>query len=265
MSKDDYTGEIKELAEKVLHGLLATNKTSELKQHFNNIEVISGTVQELKYKIQELMVSHNENMGKIDDFLENLDRDVAKFADILTRLDEAMQQIVDGENMKGKFRANEKEGEKFRLYEETEMRIQLKIDFENKEEKKLLQIDNPVKKKLPEFVISKFESTALYWFRFWNQFESEVDKQDISPVTECSYLTEFSFPQVRKPTVGLPFTSEGYFMAQIVLLAKFGKPRVVASALFKCVTLLLVVSVTHPNRIHDFLKNYMVVYRLFLP
>lgn len=44
MSKDDYTGEIKELAEKVLHGLLATNKTSELKQHFNNIEVISGTV-----------------------------------------------------------------------------------------------------------------------------------------------------------------------------------------------------------------------------
>ena len=68
MSKDDYTGEIKELAEKVLHGLLATNKTSELKQHFNNIEVISGTVQELKYKIQELMFSHNENMGKIDDF-----------------------------------------------------------------------------------------------------------------------------------------------------------------------------------------------------
>ena len=102
MSKDDYTGEIKELAEKELHGLSATNKTSELKRYFNNIEVISGTVQELKYKIQELMFSHNENMGKIDDFLENLDRDVARFADVLTRLNEAMQQIVDGENVKGK-------------------------------------------------------------------------------------------------------------------------------------------------------------------
>ena len=219
MSKDDYTGEIKELAEKELYGLLAANKSSELKRHFNNIEVISGTVQELKYKIQELMFSHNENMGKIDDFLENLDRDVARFADVLTRLDEAIQQKVDGENVKGKFRANEKEGEKFRrLYEETKIRIQMKIDFENKEEKKLLQIDNSVRK-LPKFVISKFEGTALDWFRFWNQFESEVDKHDISPVTECSYLTEFSFPQVRKPTDGLPLTSEGYSMAQIVLLA----------------------------------------------
>ena len=195
--------------------------------------------------------------------MENLDGDVVRLADVLTRLDETMQQIVDGENVKGKFRANEKEGEKFRrLYEETKMRIQMKIDFENKEGKKLLQIDNSVKKKLPKFVISKFEGTALDWFRFWNRFESEVDKQDISPVTECSYLTEFSFTQVRKPTDGLPLTSEGYSMAQIVLLAKFGKPRVVANALAKCVTLVLVVSVTH---LHDFLKNHMVVYRLFLP
>ena len=195
--------------------------------------------------------------------MENLDGDVVRLADVLTRLDETMQQIVDGENVKGKFRANEKEGEKFRrLYEETKMRIQMKIDFENKEGKKLLQIDNSVKKKLPKFVISKFEGTALNWFRFWNRFESEVDKQDISPVTECSYLTEFSFTQVRKPTDGLPLTSEGYSMAQIVLLAKFGKPRVVANALAKCVTLVLVVSVTH---LHDFLKNHMVVYRLFLP
>ena len=195
--------------------------------------------------------------------MENLDGDVVRLADVLTRLDETMQQIVDGENVKGKFRANEKEREKFRrLYEETKMRIQMKIDFENKEGKKLLQIDNSVKKKLPKFVISKFEGTALDWFRFWNRFESEVDKQDISPVTECSYLTEFSFTQVRKPTDGLPLTSEGYSMAQIVLLAKFGKPRVVANALAKCVTLVLVVSVTH---LHDFLKNHMVVYRLFLP
>ena len=89
--------------------------------------------------------------------MENLDGDVVRLADVLTRLDETMQQIVDGENVKGKFRANEKEGEKFRrLYEETKMRIQMKIDFENKEGKKLLQIDNSVKKKLPKFVISKF-------------------------------------------------------------------------------------------------------------
>ena len=68
MSKDDYTAEIKELGEKELGRLLDKNKTSELKRHFNNIEVMLETVQELKYKMQELMVSHNEDMGKMMNF-----------------------------------------------------------------------------------------------------------------------------------------------------------------------------------------------------
>ena len=33
-------------------------------------------------------------MGKIDELSENLDRDVARFADVLTKLDEAMHQIA---------------------------------------------------------------------------------------------------------------------------------------------------------------------------
>ena len=77
-SKEDYTAEtnlsiqthmkLLELAEKELGRLLLRNNTSELKRHFNNIEVKLGTVQELKYKIQEQMVSQNEDMGKIDEF-----------------------------------------------------------------------------------------------------------------------------------------------------------------------------------------------------
>lgn len=63
MLKEDYTGETKlsietqmkllELAEKELNRVLDRNKTSELKQHFNNIGVRLGTVQELKYNMQE--------------------------------------------------------------------------------------------------------------------------------------------------------------------------------------------------------------------
>ena len=59
--------------------------------------------------------------------------------------------------------------------------------FEKKEGKK-----KDPKAKLPKLVISKFEGTALDWFRFWNQFETEIDQQDrISPVTKYSYLKEF--------------------------------------------------------------------------
>lgn len=134
--------------------------------------------------------------------------------------------------MKKKFRAGKEKEEKFRkrLYEEAkieEMRIQTKIDYENKEEKKLRD-DSSVKVKLPKLVISKFKGTALDWV--WNQFKSEVDKQDISPVAKYSYLKEFLFLQVCKLIDGFPFTSEGYSRAKAVPLANFGKPTVVTNA-----------------------------------
>lgn len=34
-------------------------------------------------------------------------------------------------------------------------------------------------------------------FRFWNQFETEVDRQDLDPVTKFNYLKEFIEPKVR--------------------------------------------------------------------
>ena len=104
-----------------------------------------------------------------------------------------MQRIAEGENVKEKFRTDE-EKEKLRkiLYEETkieEMIIQMKIDYENREDKKLRDYSF-VKAKLPKLVVSTFEGTTLDWFCFWNQSETEVDKQDISPVTKFSYLKE---------------------------------------------------------------------------
>lgn len=88
--------------------------------------------------MQELIVIPNKNMGKTDKFSENLVRDVARFCDVFARLDETIKGIVDGEYTKEKFRADEEEEDKFRrrLYEETkieEMRIQMKIDYDNKE------------------------------------------------------------------------------------------------------------------------------------
>ena len=42
-------------------------------------------------------------MGKSDESLENLDQDVSRFDDVLTRLDEAMQRIAVGEKAKENF------------------------------------------------------------------------------------------------------------------------------------------------------------------
>ena len=108
------------------------------------------------------------------------------------------------------------------------MRMEMKKKYADSEGKESASESNKVK--LPKLVISKFEGTALDWFCFWNQFETEIDKQDISPVTTFSYLKEFLFPKVRKLIDGLRFTQEGYSRAKSILVSTYGKPTVVANA-----------------------------------
>ena len=119
--------------------------------------------------------------------------------------------------------------------------------------------------KLPKLVISKFEGTALDWFRFWNQFETEIDKQDISPVTKFSYRKEFLFPQARKLIDGLPFTPEGYSRAKSILVSTYCKPIVVANAHIKCITSLPIVTGTHPNRVHVFYEKLIASTQALIP
>ena len=61
-----------------------------------------------------------------------------------------------------------------------EVRTEMRKKYVDSEGKKSASESNNVK--LPQLVISKFEGTALDWFRFWNQFETEIEKQDISAV-----------------------------------------------------------------------------------
>ena len=112
----------------------------------------------------------------------------------------------------------------------------MRKQFEKKEGKKK---EDP-KAKLPKLFISKFEGTALDWFRFRNQIETEIDQQNhISPVTKYSYLKEFLLPHVHKLVDSLPFLSKGFSRTKAVLQANFGKPTVVANAYINCIISLL--------------------------
>ena len=132
--------------------------------------------------------------------------------------------------------------------------MEMRNQFEKKEQKK----EEDPKAKMPKLVISKFDGTDLDWFKFWNQFETEIDQQDhIPPVTKYSYLKEFLLPQVCKLVDGLPFTSEGYSRAKAFLQAKIGKLTVVANAHINCIISLPIVSESHPNKVHDFYEKLM--------
>ena len=110
------------------------------------------------------------------------------------------------------------------------MRMEMRKQFEKKEEK----------------------------FRFWNQFETEIEQQNhISSVTKYSYLKEFLVHHVRKLVDSLPFTSESYSRAKAILQDKFGKPTIVANTHINCIISLPVVFGSHPNKVHDFYEKLM--------
>ena len=143
-----------------------------------------------------------------------------------------------------------------------EMRIKMRQKYVDSEGKKSASESNKIK--LPKLVISKFEGTALDWFHFWNQFETEIKKQDISPVTKFHYLKEFLFPQVQKLIDGLQFTPEGYSSAKSILVSTYGKPTVVANAHIKCTASLPIITGTHPNRVHEYYEK-LIVLRILIP
>ena len=172
-----------------------------------------------------------------------------------------MKRLNDGEQAKAQSNVDQEQEENFRRrYEEEmrleEMRMEMRKKYVDSEGKKSASESNKVK--LPKLVISKFEGTASDWFCFWNQLETKIDKQDVSPVTKFSYLKEFLFAQVRKLIDDLPFTPEGYSRAKSILVSTYNKPTVVANAHIKCITSLPIITSTYPSRVHEFFEKLIV-------
>ena len=74
--------------------------------------------------------------------------------------------------------------------------MEIQLHLRKKEKDKAIKSDcNVSKVKLTliisiYLVITKFNGTHIDWVRFWNQFESETDRPELSAVSKFSYLKE---------------------------------------------------------------------------
>ena len=66
---------------------------------------------------------------------------------------------------------------------------------EREKEDNLLNKCKFLKPMLPILVITKFDGTYFDWFKFWNQFQSQIDKCDLPQVSKFSYLTVVGNPK----------------------------------------------------------------------
>ena len=70
-----------------------------------------------------------------------------------------------------------------------EMILQMKSEDHKKRD--TTENEERVNAKLPKLIITKFDGTSLGQLRFWNKFETEIDKVEIVPVSK--FLLERAF------------------------------------------------------------------------
>ena len=123
---------------------------------------------------------------------------------------------------------------------------------------------NDIRVKLPKLVITKFEGTNLDWLGFWNQFQTESDKVEISATSKFFYLKECLTPKVRAQTNSFPFTPERYASPNSSLLAKFGRPSELPTAHMQCMSFLPFLTNLYPNKINKFYEIFFSLCRFLI-
>ena len=257
--------EIKGLEEKIDGKLRMLNFTTEdtmkileardaktIERHGSTVESFIDKVHQLKLQVQELRMENGDEPDEVRLWTQTLEAKVSKYEHVLKEVKRAAVDITSDEEEK-------REGEKRKriLDEQMELekaKLELCAKFENsfKGTPGDSQNLNSPGARLPKLVISKFEGTHLDWMRFWNQFETEIVKANLTQVAKFSYLKELLVPSVRASVDGLPFTTEGYERAKTLLQTKYGKPSEMANAHMQCVIGLPTVHGTQPAKIHDF-------------
>ena len=225
-----------DLAVKDGNRIFERKRENELMKHQKIFENMLDEIKQLKYKYQEDLLLKDTEESEIEEKLVLIQNKMNIYDDVMEEIENEISRLKTKEEEKKEERRLE-----HRLLEERKIQ-EIKKQMKTKEEEN--SICNTVKVRLPKLIITKFEGTHLDWFRFWNQFQTEINKSDISPVSKFSYLKEFLPHRVRLLIDGLPFTNEGYNRAKAILENKFGKTSEVANAHMQ--------NIIHLPRIHDF-------------
>ena len=113
-----------ELTERDTERLLKRNKLNELQKHLANIEKRLDVLQDLKYKVQELMISESEESKAMDEFTAKIEGDMARFDGVVSELEKPVKRLNDGEQAKTRSKVDQEQEENFRRRCEKEMRLE---------------------------------------------------------------------------------------------------------------------------------------------
>ena len=190
------------------------------------------------------MLHDDKSLGEVENWVKLHNKAALKYGTYLEEIETRLNYITKLEE------ESATEQEKGRMHRRMKkMQVQMREEFQIRKEAKADNVNCKVK--LPKLFITKFNGTHLDWFRFWNQFQSDIEKSELSPVSKFSDLKQLVTPKVRSLIDGLPFTTEGYARAKNILVKKYGKHSEVANAHVQNIMSLHHINNSNPYKIHE--------------
>ena len=115
----------------------------------------------------------------VGEWCELLEERLARFDEFVGKLKGELSIASNREEAEARRKEDLIQEERFRRRMEEEVKIEeMKMEMKKKgfefSRDEIVKSDEKVSVKLPKLKI-KFEGIALDWFRFWNQFETEID------------------------------------------------------------------------------------------
>ena len=215
------------------------------------LESIIDKLHEFKLQVQEIKIESKVDPTEVRNWTQEFENKVAAFEEI------AKQAKVAASSIKSEEEEKLQEIKRKRAIEEgielEKAKYEVKMKFEKAEK---LASGGGAGAKLPKLIITKFQGTHLDWMRFWNQYETEIDKSSITQVAKLSYLRELLVPSAKVLIEGLPFTSEGYERAKTILKTKYGQVSEVVNAHIQYILDLPKVQGTDPSKVHKFYETF---------
>ena len=195
----------------------------------------------MKYEIQELMINKGVTDEFVDEWMNITDEKMMRYHEVIDRMQSCLEDLQKKKEAETRRKEDEKQEERFRRRMKEELEIKKKkLEVQKKDyemrEKKIVREERSKTVKLPRLHITKFEGTHIDWFHIWNQYQPEIARSELHPVSKFNYLKKLLAPKVRLLIDTLPFTSEGYLRVIAILKAKFGKPSEVSAAHIQCIT-----------------------------
>ena len=188
-SKINTQFKILERSERDSIKILERNKANEVEKHVGHIEKRLDVILNVKYEVQELMISERVADEVVDKWMNITDEKMLRYHEVIDRMQSCLEDLQKKKEAETRKKEDEKQEERFRRMEELEI-VKKKLEIQKKgyemREKKIVREERSKIVKLPRLHITKFEGTHIDWFCFWNQYQAEIDWSELHPVSSTT-------------------------------------------------------------------------------